>query len=149
MVTAASFALVSGSLAAQAKSVPAKPMEMDHGKMDMQEPATGWKELDAFHELMAASWHPASGKNDLAPAKTKAADMAKAARTWADSKAPKGCDTPKLKEALTKVNASTQDYAALVAKGSDDATIKAKLGAIHEAFEVVEMGCKPEKPKGK
>ena len=51
-----------------------------------------------------------------------------------------------LQPALTKVNASTQDYAALVAKGSDDATIKSKLGAIHETFEVVEMGCKPPAP---
>jgi len=149
IVTAASLGIASVSLSAQTKPAPAKPMEMDHGKMEMQEPATGWKELDAFHELMAASWHPASGKNDLAPAKAKAADMAKAAKMWADSKAPKGCDTPKIKEALTKVNGSTQEYAALVAKGSDDATIKSKLGAIHDTFEVVEMGCKPEKTPAK
>jgi hypothetical protein len=32
----------------------------------------------------------------------------------------------------------------MVAKGADDATIKAKLSGIHDSFEVVEMGCKPE-----
>lgn len=149
VATIAALALTSISLAAQTKPAPVKPMEMDHGHMDMKEPASGWKELDAFHELMAASWHPASGKNDLAPAKAKAVEMAKAAKVWADSKPPKGCDTPKIMDALTKVNASTQAYAALVTKGSDDATIKTKLGAIHETFEVVEMGCKPEKAPAK
>ena len=150
-IAVASLALCSVTAAAQAKPTtpPAKPMEMDHGHMDMKEPATGWKELDAFHELMAASWHPASGMNDLAPAKAKAADMAKAAKTWAESKAPKGCDTPKIKEALTKVNAGSQDFAALVAKGTDDAALKTKLGGIHETFEVVESGCKPEKSPAK
>lgn len=148
-MAAAALAICSSSAAGQVKAAPAKPMEMDHSKMEMKEPATGWKELDAFHELMAASWHPASGKNDLAPAKAKAADMAKAAMLWADSKAPKGCDTPKIKEALTKVNTSAQDFAALVAKGTNDAALKTNLGGIHESFEVVEMGCKPEKASAK
>ena len=130
---------------AQTKPAPAKPMEMDHSKMEMHESSSGWKELDAFHELMAASWHPASGKNDLAPAKAKAADMAKAPKTWADSKVPKSCDTPAIKESVTKVNAASQEYAAIVAKGADDATIKAKLGAIHQTFETAEMGCHPAK----
>lgn len=112
--------------------------------MEKQEPATGWKELDAFHEVMAASWHPAGGKNDLAPAKAKAAELAKAAKLWAESTAPKGCDTPKIKEALTKVNTGSQEFAALVAKGTDDAALKTKLSGIHDTFEVVESGCKPE-----
>ncbi|MEP6835076.1 MAG: hypothetical protein ABJB74_16940 [Gemmatimonas sp.] len=149
VVIAASLAICSVSLAAQTNPAPAKPMAMDHGKMEMQEPATGWKELDSFHTLMAASWHPASGKNDLAPAKAKAVDMAKAATVWANSKAPKGCDTPKIKEALAKVNAGAQEFAALVAKGTADAELKTKLGDIHETFEVVEMGCKPEKAPAK
>lgn len=138
-----SMAMCSVTASAQTKPAPSKPMEMD--KMEMHESASGWKELDAFHELMAASWHPASGKNDLAPAKAKATDMAKAAKVWADSKAPKSCDTPAIKESVTKVNAASQEYAGIVAKGADDATIKAKLKAIHETFETAEMGCHPAK----
>ncbi|MEO7998534.1 MAG: hypothetical protein ABI852_13875 [Gemmatimonadaceae bacterium] len=138
-------AMCSVTASAQTKPAPAKPMEMDHDKMDMHESKSGWKELDAFHEVMAASWHPASGKNDLAPAKAKAADMAKAAKVWADSKAPKSCDTPAIKESVTKVNAASQEYAGIVANGADDATIKAKLKAIHETFETAEMGCHPAK----
>lgn len=144
-----SVAVSAATVSAQAKPAPSKPMEMDHSKMEMHESMSGWKELDAFHTLMAASWHPASSKNDLAPAKAKAADMAKAAKVWADSKAPKSCDTPAIKESVTKVNAASQEYAGIVAKGADDATIKAKLKAIHETFEVAEEGCHAEKPAHK
>lgn len=148
-MTVFSVAICSVSAAAQTKPAPSKPMEMDHSKMEMHASASGWKELDSFHELMAASWHPASSKNDLAPAKAKAADMAKSAKLWADSKAPKSCDTPAIKESVAKVNSASQEYAGIVAKGADDATIKAKLKAIHETFEVAEMGCHPEKPAHK
>lgn len=146
-------ALVACSVSASAQvkptpAPPAKPMEMDHGH-DMKEPASGWKELDAFHELMAASWHPASGKNDLAPARAKAADMAKAAKTWAESKAPKRCDTPSIKQALTNVQTSADEFAGLVVRGADDAALKTKLSGIHDTFEVAEMGCKPEKAPAK
>jgi hypothetical protein len=126
-------ALSAASLAAQTGT--AKPPEkMDHDKMEMMEPATGWKELDAFHELMAASWHPASGKNDLAPARAKEA-----------SGAPKGCDSPKLKEAVTKVAAGSHEFASLVETKAADVELKEKLGTLHKTFETVEMGCKPAK----
>lgn len=145
LVTTAALLVTVSAIPASAQTPPAKPPVMDHEKMGMQEPATGWKELDAFHTLMAASWHPASGKNDLAPAKAKAVEMAAAARKWEASVAPKGCDTPKLKEAVIKVSASSQEFAAMVAKAQDDAALKTKLGAIHETFETVEQGCKPKK----
>lgn len=38
-----------------ARKTDAKMEGMDRGKMEMMEPATGWKELDAFHKLLAAS----------------------------------------------------------------------------------------------
>jgi hypothetical protein len=137
-------ALSAASLAAQTGT--AKPPEkMDHDKMEMMEPATGWKELDAFHELMAASWHPASGKNDLAPARAKAVDMAAAAKKWEASVAPKGCDSPKLKEAVTKVAAGSHEFASLVETKAADVELKEKLGTLHKTFETVEMGCKPAK----
>ena len=113
--------------------------------MEMMEPASGWKELDSFHELMAASWHPASGKNDLAPARAKAADMAAAAKKWEDSPAPKGCDGPKINEAVNKVAAGSKHFAELVAQKSSDAVLKENLGALHKTFETVEMGCKAAK----
>lgn len=142
-VTALAVAISAATASAQ--TTPAKPMDkMDHSKMEQEHGKSPWKELDAYHEFMMATWHPAKGKNDMAPLKAKAGDMAKSAKLWADSKPPKGCDAPKLKDAVAKVNTGSADLAALVAKGADDATLKTKLGELHETFEIVEGGCKAE-----
>jgi len=142
------FAVVMSAASAAAQTTPpaTKPMDkMDHAKMEAEHGKSAWKEMDAYHEFMMATWHPAKGTGDMAPLKAKAADMAKSAKLWADSKAPKGCDAPKLKDAVVKVNTETADLAALVAKGSaDDATLKAKLSTLHDTFDMVEEGCKPE-----
>ena len=34
-----------------------------------------WKEMDAYHMLMMATWHPARDKGDLAPFRAKAKEM--------------------------------------------------------------------------
>lgn len=140
------IALAVNAVSASAQTAPAKPMDkMDHSKMEAEHGRSPWKELDAYHEFMMATWHPAKGKNDMAPIKAKVGDMAKSAKLWADSKPPKGCDAPKLKDAVTKVNIGTAELAALVAKGgADDATLKAKLADLHDTFEIVEEGCKAE-----
>ncbi|MBC8086315.1 MAG: hypothetical protein H7Z40_03560 [Phycisphaerae bacterium] len=142
------FALAVSAVSASAQTTPPapKPMDkMDHAKMEAEHGKSPWKELDAYHEFMMATWHPAKGKNDLAPLKAKAADMAKSAKLWADSKAPKGCDAPKLKDAVAKVNTGTADLAAMVAKGgADDATLKSRLSELHDTFEIVEGGCKAD-----
>ena len=67
VLTAFAFSISSVSLAAQTKPAPTKPMEMEHAHTDMKESATGWKELDAFHMLMMATWHPAKESNDMTP----------------------------------------------------------------------------------
>lgn len=150
-VAALSMAVCSVAVSAQAtppKTTPKtmeKPMEMmDHSKMEAEHGKSAWKELDAYHMLMMATWHPAKGTGDMAPLKAKAADMEKAAKLWADSKPPKGCDAPKLKDAVAKVNTGSKDLAAMVTKGTDDATLKSKLSELHDTFEIVEGGCKPE-----
>ena len=79
---------LSAPLSAQEKP-PVKPpvAEMDHAKMDHSKmdhskmdhgaaTADGWKELDAYHLLIMATWHPAKDKNDLAPIRAKAISIA-------------------------------------------------------------------------
>lgn len=148
-MTAGAFAVAAFSLSASAQAAAAKPAEkaehkMDHSKMEQDHGKSPWKELDAYHQFMMATWHPAKEKSDMAPLKAKVADMAKSAKTWADSKPPKGCDAPKLTDAVKKVNTGTADLAALVAKGAPDAELKTKLAALHETFEIVESGCSGE-----
>lgn len=149
---AAVIMLTAGTAGAQASTEKAKPpvkMEaMDHSKMmekekgmAMEHAMSPWKELDAYHMLMMATWHPAKDQNDLKPMRDKATAMVDAAKTLAASTAPKGCDAPKLKETAAALPAATQKVADLVTAKADDATLKTALKALHEQFDVLEMGC--------
>jgi hypothetical protein len=126
---------------------------MDHGAMDHgahhAQPATaadhassGWKELDAYHEFMMATWHPATGQNDLAPLRARAAEMAASAAALAESTPPKGCDTPALRAAAKGLASATSDLKAAAVNGAADATLKTALSALHDRFETLEGGCK-------
>ncbi len=113
--------------------------------MKMEDHAmSGWKELDAFHMVMMQTWHPAKGMNNLAPIRAKAAELAEKAELWTKSDFPKGCDTPVMRDAVTKAAAQAQELAKLVAAGPDD-QVKAALKTVHDSFEIVEKGCKPGK----
>ncbi|MCC6244386.1 MAG: hypothetical protein IT353_16205 [Gemmatimonadaceae bacterium] len=143
----AASALVVCSSAAAAQATTAKPMEhkMEH-KMDEGHAMSPWKELDGYHMLMMATWHPAKDKGDMAPTRAKIGEMVASAKVLAASKAPKGCDSPKLAVAAKALPVETQGVADLVAKKADDATLKAALKALHEKFDVLEEGC--VMPKG-
>lgn len=105
------------------------------------EHASGWKELDEFHALMMATWHPAKQSDDLAPARAKAADMATAAGAWLASAPPEHCDTYATGRAVSGIEADARALAALVARAGSDAEVKAALAALHDRFEQVMHGC--------
>lgn len=121
--------------------------KMEGGKMDKMDDhaSSGWKELDAYHQLMMDTWHPAKGKNDLAPTRAKATAMSDQAKVLGKSIAPKGCDSPALKTAAAKLVPQTQALADMVSAKADDAALKTALKALHDQFEVLEMGCMPAK----
>lgn len=135
----------------------AKVEKMDHSKMDHSahhqaeakashggdHAASGWKELDNYHMLMMQTWHPIKEKGDVAPIRAKAAEMVASARKLATSKAPKGCDTPALKNAASTLVADTEGVANLVSRKADDAALTAAMKTLHDQFEVLEEGCKP------
>jgi hypothetical protein len=135
------------SLSAQS-ATPPKPAEAHahHGaapEKEEEHAKSGWKELDAYHDVMSAAWHPA--KNDsLAPARSSAAALVTAAKAWAKSTAPKGCESAAVKTAIARLVPESEAVAALVARRADDATLKAALKTVHDTYHVAEEGCKPE-----
>lgn len=146
-LVATSAALIAAPLSAQEKP-PAKPpaAAMDHSKMDHSKmdhgaaKAEGWKELDAYHMLMMATWHPAKDKNDLAPIRAKAAEMVASAKLVAASKSPMACQKPELLKAQADLPAATEKVAAMVAAKAADADLKAGLKGLHDSFDLLE-GC--------
>ena len=139
--TVAALALSAGS--ARAQHAGHHGAAADTGKAAAHA-ASGWKEMDAFHQLMMATWHPAQGKGDLAPARAQAGAMADAARTWAAAAVPTACDTPATRTALTALATDSRALAELAAKpATADAELKAALKALHDRFEPLEHGCAP------
>lgn len=159
-------ALIAAPLAAQAKPAAkpaAKPKAADTSakKMDgmagmdhdmhmkpgkkMEEPKSGWKEMDDYHALVAATWHPAKEFGDMAPIRAKAKEMAAAAKTLAASTPPAACNKPALKEAATKLAPETQAIADMVTRNASNNAIKDALKVLHDHFDVLEEGCGPMK----
>jgi hypothetical protein len=130
------------TLVVLAIAAPLSAQSMDHGKDHHAE--SGWKELDAFHTLMAATWHPAKS-NDLKPIRAKADSLSLAAQVWSKSKVPTACNTEPLKAAIADVVAGSAKVEQLVARNAADTEVRAALHDVHERFEVVEKGCKPSK----
>lgn len=114
--------------------------KMEH-KMESDHAMSPWKEMDAYHMLMMATWHPAKDKGDMAPTRAKINEMVASAKVLAASAAPKGCDSPKLKEAAAGLVEQTQGVADMVAKKADDVALKAAMKALHDKFDVLEEGC--------
>ena len=103
-----------------------------------------WKEMNAFHRVMAATWHPASQKDDVAPLKARSKDLLSSAETWLASKPPSmpaSCASEPVRAAVTRVVTETKALLAQVESGADDAKLKAALKNVHDAFEVAEKGC--------
>ena len=102
-----------------------------------------WKEMNAFHKVLGATWHPAS-KQDLVPLRVRANELKAAAGAWAASKAPESlasCASEEVKAAITKVANDTRGIAAMIVAGADDTWLAASLKGVHDTFEVAEKAC--------
>lgn len=113
----------------------------DHDMSKMMEHMRGpWKEMNAFHELLAATYHPAT-KDTLQPLREKAAELAAAAKTWSTAEAPPSCNSDATRKTVEGLATDAQAIAAQVAAKASDADLKKSITALHERFKSVEMKC--------
>jgi hypothetical protein len=143
---------VSASAAAQA----GHEKHQQQGKAGMQHDsammkghmASAWKEMDSFHTVLAATWHPVANAKNVTPLREKADQLAAAARLWSSSTPPAACNADEVK---TTVATIASDALAIgnqvMAKASDEDLTKA-LAALHEKFEGVEKKCGGHDMKG-
>lgn len=118
-------------------SAQAKPMEMKHEEMTGM---GGWKELDAFHKVLADAWHPIA-KGDYKPARAKAAELVKAAVAWRQSKGPKSCDNEATRAGLATMIEQARWYEDAVTRGASDDAVKVTLKTTHDTFEGFAEAC--------
>jgi len=116
----------------------------DSASSSMEDHMMGpWKEMNAFHRLLGATWHPAA-KDDLVPLRVRAKELKAAADAWAASKAPESpatCGTDEVRTAITKVAKDTRGIVAMIAAGADDTWLAASLKGVHDSFELAEKAC--------
>jgi hypothetical protein len=111
------------------------------GAQQMQhEEMSGWKELDAFHKVLAASWHPAS-TGDTKAARASATQLLDAALAWRKSKGPKDCDNAKTREGLTQMITELRWHTDAVKRESSDDAVKVTLKTVHSTFESFAEAC--------
>lgn len=110
---------------------------------DMDHVMGPWKEMNEFHRVLAATWHPAS-KDDLVPLRVRARELKALADAWAASKAPAApatCGGDDVREAIAKVARDTRGITAMITAGADDNWLAASLKGVHDSFETIEAKC--------
>ena len=101
--------------------------------------ASGWNEMDAYHKLMAATYHPMADENNIEPLMLKAREMATAAQTWATSEKPENCSATQ--GSLDSLANETVALADMVEADGDIEEIKAALNTLHNNFHNLVEGC--------
>lgn len=112
--------------------------KMDHAAMHG---APAWKEMDAFHRLLAAAYHPVAEKQDLAPLRSGADSLASAAAIWAASPVPAVCRGADVGDTVSALAKDAASLAASVKGGASDDVVKAAITTLHDRFEGVEKRC--------
>ena len=103
-------------------------------KENSEEESADWKELDAFHKIMAEAYHPLKDSGDLAPTKQLIKQLADEAEKWSNSELPEKVDTPEMKEKLEKLKINARVLESEVQKGAADSIVMTKMNLLHDQF---------------
>jgi hypothetical protein len=110
--------------------------ENSEGKeQDVQEEAVGsWEEMDAFHMIMAESYHPYKDSSNLEPARQNAHDLVVSAEKWNSAPLPeKFKEDDEISYKLNQLKADALAFEE-VTKTGDDKAIGASLTKLHDLF---------------
>ncbi|MBP6233045.1 MAG: hypothetical protein KA428_07250 [Chitinophagaceae bacterium] len=106
-------------------------------KVQAQEKAK-WKEMEAFHEVMSKTFHPAE-EGKMEPIKSRSTEMVQKAIAWKKSIAPAGYDKSAVLKNMRKLVKGAKKVNKLVQKNAPDAHLKEQLTELHTVFhEIVE-----------
>jgi hypothetical protein len=113
-----------------------------HGENDGDK----WAEMDAFHDVMSQTLHPAEA-GDLAPIRKRAAEVAQKAGAWAESQAPKIYATEGIREKVGRIAVESKALADLIERKGSDEEVKKSTTALHKLFHEVSDACRAEQEK--
>jgi uncharacterized coiled-coil DUF342 family protein len=102
-----------------------------------------WNELDAFHEVMSKTFHPAE-EGKLEPIRSRSAEMLEKAIAWKNSTAPEGYDKTVVLENLKKLVKEAKEINKMVKKNASDKELKEELSELHDVFHEIVEKCEKE-----
>jgi hypothetical protein len=103
--------------------------------------SSSWKEMNAFHEILSATFHPARDKKDFKPLRARSEQLAATARAWSASTAPAPCNTPELKSTVAWISTYALEIGNQVLSKASDEDLLKSITSLHDKFEQVEKGC--------
>jgi hypothetical protein len=109
-------------------------------KKSHEEESGDWKELDAFHKIMAKAFHPLKDSGNLDPTKQLVNQLADEVEKWSSADLPEKVNTPEVKEKLQKLKTDSRTLANDIHDGASDDLIKEKMFKLHDQFhEIMEV----------
>ena len=96
-----------------------------------------WKELNAFHRIMAEAYHPLKDSGDLAPARKLINQLADEAEKWSSAALPNRVNTPEVKEKIQKLKTEARALANDISSGASDEMVKDRMIKLHDQFHSV------------
>ncbi len=100
-----------------------------------------WVQMDNFHALMSATFHPAEEGN-LVPLKQKADSLYKAAKLWKQSPIPPGFKEAETKAALKELLKQCDHIRMAVKEKMPDDHLKKIIGSAHDTFHKISGECR-------
>ncbi len=95
-----------------------------------------WPALKAFHSVMAGTFHP-SEEGNLEPVRTRAAELVEKADALSKGTVPEAYNSPKMQEAIKRLQAGTRDVQKMVAGKATDEELKTRLVVLHDNFHEI------------
>ena len=99
-----------------------------------------WAEMDAFHEVMSKTFHPAE-EGKLDPIRKRSQEMLDKAIAWKNSTAPEGYNQDAVKNTLKKLVRGAKELNKMVQKNETDEELKKELSELHDVFHEIMEKC--------
>jgi hypothetical protein len=96
-----------------------------------------WPQMDAFHLIMAESFHPYKDSANLEPLKRLSQEMANQAASWSSAELPDKVNNDKMKAMLNQLKTDTQLLADKVSTASTDEELGSSLTLLHDNFHSI------------
>jgi hypothetical protein len=141
VIAIAALAATFPAAAAQSQSAGQPPKAAAKKHMPEHE-MSPWKEMNSFHDILAATYHPSADDGNLKPLREKADALAAKAREWSASTAPAACASDSLRTTVGAISMDAVAIANQVLAQASDVDLKKAIAALHDKFQTVERSCR-------